>query len=420
MNEHLQTIPLERLQRTYKDAIQVTLALGLQYIWIDALCIIQSTDDFSDWQLESAKMASIYQGSFITIAAASSSDSDGGLFLKRVNTGLFATPKNDPSATSCLIRSNQYQLGIHELASLERLSDSPTSVRAWILQEVVLATRVIHFSQDQIFWQCRRRFKSEDGCVDNLPNVRISQRLLTSFSSESPLQSWRNLISDYMRRQLTNTRDRLAAIAGLTHHYRTQLATTDMLGVWESSLSHDLAWGRHHPLTVSRSHSIPSWSWLSIAQPPQGEFNIFHFGSPGDWKSTPKLQLDHWNIHWSGKPLTSTLLSSELRVSGFYTTRKITHEAWVTDERHSWLNMSETSSFVLRDTDETFNIVGDFEVTLLLLYTQGSEYFLVLVEDSKIPLTYRRIGVGWAARKTKNRDGPLLFDDAESKQITLV
>ena len=58
------------LSKTFQDAILVTRALGIRYLWIDSLCIIQG--DNTDWEQESAKMGSIYEGSYITLAATAS------------------------------------------------------------------------------------------------------------------------------------------------------------------------------------------------------------------------------------------------------------------------------------------------------------------------------------------------------------
>jgi hypothetical protein len=65
-------IPVAKLPKTLTDALAITKALALSYVWIDALCIIQ--DDHNDWLTESAKMRSIYGGSRINIAARSSRD----------------------------------------------------------------------------------------------------------------------------------------------------------------------------------------------------------------------------------------------------------------------------------------------------------------------------------------------------------
>ena len=56
--------------------------MGSCYIWIDSLCIVQ--DDQKDWEVESARMATIFEGSELTIAATDSPDPEDGLFLDSV------------------------------------------------------------------------------------------------------------------------------------------------------------------------------------------------------------------------------------------------------------------------------------------------------------------------------------------------
>lgn len=60
-------IPYELIPKTFHDALTITRALDVPYLWIDALCIIQ--DDHNDWQIEASKMKDVYSGSLITIAA---------------------------------------------------------------------------------------------------------------------------------------------------------------------------------------------------------------------------------------------------------------------------------------------------------------------------------------------------------------
>jgi hypothetical protein len=78
IGDHKKGIPWEALPKTFQDAIQVTRLLGIWYIWIDALCIVQ--DDYEDWERQAGRMATIYQNSFITIAATSAISPNAGLF----------------------------------------------------------------------------------------------------------------------------------------------------------------------------------------------------------------------------------------------------------------------------------------------------------------------------------------------------
>lgn len=48
-------LPMEKMPQNFLDAIRVTRELGLRYVWIDSLCIIQ--DSTSDWGAEASQMA---------------------------------------------------------------------------------------------------------------------------------------------------------------------------------------------------------------------------------------------------------------------------------------------------------------------------------------------------------------------------
>ena len=56
---------LEGMPALFQDAIITTWKLGIQYLWIDSLCIIQNSKE--DWEAESAKMGSVYRNAYCTI-----------------------------------------------------------------------------------------------------------------------------------------------------------------------------------------------------------------------------------------------------------------------------------------------------------------------------------------------------------------
>jgi hypothetical protein len=73
---------LSSLPLTIQDSILFTRSLGLKYIWVDSLCIIQGSDDIArhDWDIESTRMESVYSNALVTLVAASAKSSDQGIF----------------------------------------------------------------------------------------------------------------------------------------------------------------------------------------------------------------------------------------------------------------------------------------------------------------------------------------------------
>jgi hypothetical protein len=76
-----QSIVLEELSQTFQDTLAVTGRLGLRYIWLDSLCIIQDSEE--DRLRESAQMSHIYSNSYCNLAATAAKDGSGVLFYQR-------------------------------------------------------------------------------------------------------------------------------------------------------------------------------------------------------------------------------------------------------------------------------------------------------------------------------------------------
>jgi hypothetical protein len=104
-------VPETELTNTFCDAIYITRSLGLDYLWIDSLCIIQ--DDEQDWQRESALMSRVYGGSTINIAAAGSFDGNGGCLYHDV-----APRERDKAFRYCLKMPGLQEDRLWELAPM--------------------------------------------------------------------------------------------------------------------------------------------------------------------------------------------------------------------------------------------------------------------------------------------------------------
>jgi hypothetical protein len=251
---HRKGIQTKSLPRTFQDAIRVTITLGIRYLWFDALCIIQ--DDADDWSIEAAKMAQVYQGSYVTLAATSVQDSNGGLFVDALSSPtLVVSTDDDPRLqgntvktsslpTTCLVRCS--------IGSLRDIWDSSLSQRAWVLQELVLSPRLVHFTGRQMYYQCHEGIESEDGTL----NVAgFSSIKLGSIVAEGDIQGFRDLstpmrametwaswVNEHTSRSLSFRSDRMAAIAGLVRRYQDITGDTPLLGLWSRTLWYDLGW----------------------------------------------------------------------------------------------------------------------------------------------------------------------------------
>jgi len=69
------------LPKTFQDAVQMAIFLGIEYIWIDSLCILQ--DSAEDWRVQSSQMGDVYSNGILNIAATASADGNGGLTIPR-------------------------------------------------------------------------------------------------------------------------------------------------------------------------------------------------------------------------------------------------------------------------------------------------------------------------------------------------
>jgi hypothetical protein len=283
-------IEVGSLSKAYQDAIHATRALGVRYLWIDSLCILQG--DLADWELESSHMSHIYQGAFLTLAATGATEPEqDGLFLLPAEENCFTVAldgkgQREPEQPMAIVRA--------PAASVSSLHAAPLNTRAWALQEMILSPRTVHFLPDQMYWQCRTLLLSEDGLVqdDTFASLRFrsSGRLQLDLADDrAAWEFWWRWAQDYSCRELTVRTDWLAALAGITQHFAEVTGKTPALGMWKETLIADLAWHinplgytGHSPgndyLTVRHTavSGVPSWSWMSVQMPVHAPIGNVH------------------------------------------------------------------------------------------------------------------------------------------------
>lgn len=293
LKSHLSKIDHDTLPRTIRDAIVVCRKLGVDYLWVDALCIVQ--DDEQDRITEIANMGQIYENAFLTIAASSAKGSDDG----------FLEPNKCPSL-SAPIRLNGELLEAYWVPYGRGLIDShmytpawgekprpvrdvePLHHRGWTFQEALLSKRILLFSTFQPYWICRKSSRSggEPSPEKFLTAVELQDTLSAptddsrqpdlSQDSDSGLK-WLHRAENYSRRVLSVLDDKILAIHAVKEQY-IPIQGAYFAGVWSNNLAANLLWStvQRHPRSVSeldrfasayrkgRITTLPSWSWLSF------------------------------------------------------------------------------------------------------------------------------------------------------------
>ena len=130
IEERRKAIPLASLDQTYQEAIRITRALGIAYIWIDSLCIIQ--DSTSDWEKECAAMAWVYTNATLNLAT------------------YVYDPSFRPSWNDRLRGEISYAQNRDDYRSI-----GPLATRGWVLQERLLTPAVITIGSTDLDWHCR-------------------------------------------------------------------------------------------------------------------------------------------------------------------------------------------------------------------------------------------------------------------------
>jgi hypothetical protein len=143
----MQSIEFTALPATLRDAVVATDALGLRYLWIDALCIIQ--DDNDNKAIEIASMPLIYSRATITIVASrAASVGEGFLYPRKTPEPAFKVPYICPDGSR----------GDAVLFEKSREVTQPLDERAWALQERLLSSRILEYATRKTQWLCWERY----------------------------------------------------------------------------------------------------------------------------------------------------------------------------------------------------------------------------------------------------------------------
>lgn len=390
------------LPRTYQDTIHVTRQLekSIKYIWIDSLCIVQ--DDLADWHTEAHQMLSVYGSSYLNICAKHAADATEGCFIDVDVDGPPHTSYSIPG-TDVIIREvprpTHHDHGVHHVDS--QPNPQPLLKRGWVLQECLLAPRLVYFDRHELLWECEASKDCQCGALSTMIGFKqywssaLAPGEISHMGKEHPICAWMKILPKYTSMRLTHETDRLVALVGVAQKLQQSNVGEYIAGMWWSNLERQMTWYLTDTFTKrSDRRNAPSWSWASR----QGSVR---FSEAGNWNMDARkwsaqhaqiLSID--NLPFSSNDPQSATLKVRSR---FVAIQAIA----VLEGPPAYYRFEEDGKFVGFGRGDLGVVSLGTRETLILLWWgspwDGSASWLMLKESASEKEYYERFGL-WPCR----------------------
>lgn len=262
------------MPQVLRDAIRVTRALGISFLWMDALCILQ--DDQSDWEKQCAEMHKIYGSAHVTLCVANSGSCNEA-FLQQTAPFIrqpFQSIRAPDMKGSFLVQCNEHVPGDRDDESHQLLYadffNSHWSRRGWIFQETRLSTRKLIFGRCNPYFLCDHTYQARGKCAVSARWLMHIDKGLFQRTPKDIYEAWNeevlNSYSEYDASLFSYDSDVLPALSGLATLFGKRLKDFYYAGHWKRDLYRSLAWSgnrwKSQPF-VPAGLIIPSWSPLA-------------------------------------------------------------------------------------------------------------------------------------------------------------
>ena len=278
-------LEVKMLPQTILDAIEVTKALGFEYLWVDALCIMQDSAKAAardDMNQELTSMDQVYNNATMTIVAACAPSVEDGFLKDRPSSGQsqFDVP--------CRLHPNQFFVVHTREHIMYDDSREPINKRAWTFQEQLLSPRLLIYASHTLQWRCRTLTCNLGGSYHSpipsaAPRLPSMQNLLPDDLQRkkegrqlgpdvphSTLQHWLNIVTNYSLRKSSLPSDKLPALSALAIFYAPIFGPGYFAGIWSRYAVQQLCWRNPDSrffFTRPPKYRAPSWSWAALDGP---------------------------------------------------------------------------------------------------------------------------------------------------------
>ena len=210
ITECTRSIAICDLPETIRDAVLFTHALGIRYLWVDSLCILQDSEQ--DKRNEIRQMRRIFKNANVTLIAQKADRVDEGF--------LDPGPKSDALFEVPLEGTDGSIRRVYMEPTYFYYEDGGTLDRAWTLEERALSNRLVIFASCDMLWLCRSTNANTDPGLD--PKTSVDDGKCFNFHglyTEKVPDQWMDVAKDYKKRALTRPGDATVAIAGIAEEF---------------------------------------------------------------------------------------------------------------------------------------------------------------------------------------------------------
>ncbi|KAF5002473.1 hypothetical protein FDECE_10632 [Fusarium decemcellulare] len=316
------------LPKTFQDAFKIAAWLGLDWLWIDSMCIIQNSA--TDWQKEASSMDQVYMNAEVNISADWGKDSQAGCFSKRNDIDIVPLEFANPNSEHVWIMTTEN--------AFSWMGSAPSLSRAWIHRERQLARRILHFTQNELVWECcgqgracfasetmpggspfENVFKGEIKFQIQFANLAVPIPSLQEQRSEDRLDKihelWNSTCQDLSNKSVTYASDLPVILSSLAKEFQALMPDDEYVaGLWRSTLVEALTWCIPGDKPEYDGYIAPSWSWLSAASP----VKLYHPGHQQRKRAVAEITAVNTKMDPPGDdPYGQLTRGSSLRVRGF-------------------------------------------------------------------------------------------------------
>jgi hypothetical protein len=217
-------------------------------------------------------MTQTYRNAVLNISADASINAFGGCFKGR--DPLDSTPLKMSAANIGL----SWWLTPDKRYQFAWMQEAPTFARAWVHRERQLSPRILHFTNNEVIWECTGSpYSSEiypggapfQGSFNGDNKYQIISLLQKRKNKkmhglDQVYETWNEVCDKFSIKRISFPTDMPVVVAGVAEEFAAMLPADEYVaGLWRSTLPQSLLWTRTGGPERPKDYIAPSWSWIS-------------------------------------------------------------------------------------------------------------------------------------------------------------